>query len=186
VDVVTFDPGPAIAMLREELPGAAFAVEVPRRGMLVAGPFPDGELTAFTTVDFADLTGVAATRVVVRSLDHTPQDFLALTERVGLKGVNYAVGWTAWLDLAPEGVSKASALEGVRRRLGVPPEATVAVGDGRNDIEMLGWAARSVAMGQAPAEVVAAAGEVTKPVEEDGLAEVLEGILAGAGPRAGR
>ena len=41
---------------------------------------------------------------------------------MGLHGVSYAVGWSAWLDLAPEGVSKASALEQVRRvrRLAVP------------------------------------------------------------------
>ena len=38
-------------------------------------------------------------------------------ERIGLHGVSYAVGYTAWLDLAPEGVSKGSALELVRRRL---------------------------------------------------------------------
>ena len=181
VDVVTFDPAPALALLRDDLPQAAYAVEEPGGGILVAGPFPEGELTGdLRHVDFAELAGTAATRVVVRSPEHTPQDFLELTERVGLKGVNYAVGWTAWLDLAPEGVSKASALEGVRLRLGVPAERTVAVGDGRNDLEMLAWAHRSVAMGQAPEEVRAAATEVTGSVEDDGLADVLEGLLDGA------
>jgi hypothetical protein len=52
-----------------------------------------------------ELLDVPATRVVVRSPSHTPEEFLELTERIGLHGVNYAVGWTAWLDLAPEGVS---------------------------------------------------------------------------------
>jgi len=54
----------------------------------------------------------------------------------------------------------------------------VAVGDGRNDIEMLRWAARGVAMGNAPAEVQAVADEVTGPVGADGLADVLESLLA--------
>jgi len=185
VDVVTFDPAPALALLRDDLPQAAYAVEEPSGAVLVAGPFPEGELTGdLRQVEFDELAGTAATRVVVRSPEHTPQEFVELTERVGLKGVNYAVGWTAWLDLAPEGVSKASALEGVRRRLRVPAERTVAVGDGRNDLEMLAWAHRSVAMGQAPDEVRAAAGEVTAPVEEDGLADVLEGLLPD-GPVAG-
>ncbi|SDQ21008.1 HAD family hydrolase [Quadrisphaera sp. DSM 44207] len=179
VDLATFDPSPALALLRAELPGAAFAVEVEGEGILVAGPFPEGELEGdLRAVEFADLAGASATRVVVRSPDHTSQQFLEMTERVGLKGVSYAVGWTAWLDIAPEGVSKASALEQVRERLGVPPTATVAAGDGRNDLEMLAWAHRSVAMGQAPPEVLAAAGEVTAPVEEDGLADVLEDVLA--------
>ena len=58
---------------------------------------------------------------------------------------------------------------------------TVAVGDQRNDLEMLDWAARGVAMGQAPDEVKAAADEVTGTVEEHGLAQLLrtlEGVEA--------
>ncbi len=182
VDVVTFDPSAALELLRAELPDAAFAVEVADGGVLVAGSFPEGELSGgpggLRPVEFAELAGLAATRVVVRSPEHTPQDFLELVGRVGLAGVNYAVGWTAWLDLAPQGVTKASALELVRERLGVAPEATLAVGDGRNDVEMLRWAARGVAMGQGPAEVLAAAGEVAASVDDDGLADVLEGLLA--------
>jgi hydroxymethylpyrimidine pyrophosphatase-like HAD family hydrolase len=53
----------------------------------------------------------------------------------------------------------------------------VAVGDQRNDIEMLQWAARGVAMGNAPEEVKAVADEVTGSVEEAGLAAVLESLL---------
>jgi hydroxymethylpyrimidine pyrophosphatase-like HAD family hydrolase len=56
----------------------------------------------------------------------------------------------------------------------VPAEATLAVGDGGNDIEMLRWAGLGVAMGHAPDEVKAAADEVTGSVHEDGLAQVLE------------
>lgn len=179
VDVVTFDPAPALRLLREHLPGAAFAVEDVGSGFRLAGPFPDGELTGrLTVVPFDELLDLPATRVVVRSPDHTPQDFLDLTHRIGLHGVNYAVGWTAWLDIAPEGVSKASALEGVRERLGVEAESTLAVGDGRNDLEMLRWAARSVAMGNAPPEVRDAAGEVTGDVLDDGLADVLEPLVS--------
>ena len=177
-DVVTFDPWSALLRLREELPRAAYAVETAASDFLVAGEFPDDEMAErVTLVDFTQLQGVPATRVVVRSTDHTPQEFMEITAGLGLSGVNYAVGWTAWLDLAPEGVSKASALEAVRRRLGVAPERTVAVGDGRNDVEMLAWAARSAAMGQAPPEVRAAAGEVTAAVDEDGAALVLESLL---------
>jgi hydroxymethylpyrimidine pyrophosphatase-like HAD family hydrolase len=179
VDVVTFDPAPALRLLREHLPAAAFAVEDVGSGFRLAGPFPQGELTGqLTVVPFEELLDVPATRVVVRSPEHTPQDFLELTSRIGLHGVNYAVGWTAWLDIAPDGVSKASALERVRERLGVGSVSTVAAGDGRNDLEMLGWAARSIAMGNAPDEVRAAAGEVAGDVADDGLAEVLEGLVA--------
>ena len=46
----------------------------------------------------------------------------------------------------------------------------LAIGDGRNDIEMLQWAGRGVAMGQAVEEVRAAADAVTSSVFEDGAA----------------
>lgn len=176
-DVVTFDPGPVLRLLVQDLPDAAFAVEDVGVGFKVAGRFPEDELSGtITSVPFEELLDAPASRVVVRSPEHTPQDFLEITHRLGLKGVNYSVGWTAWLDLAPEGVSKASALEAVRQRLGVDPAQTVAVGDGRNDVEMLRWAARGVAMGQAPLEVREAAGEVCASVVDDGLAEVLASL----------
>jgi hydroxymethylpyrimidine pyrophosphatase-like HAD family hydrolase len=180
-DVITFDPGPALKLLREHLPSALYLVEGPDVAgtRLVTAPFPDGELTGpVRVVPFEELAATPTTRVVVRSVDHSPQDFMDVVRDSGLHGVNYAVGWTAWLDLAPEGVSKASALEVVRSRLGIPGAATLAIGDGRNDLEMFAWAARSVAMGQAPDDVRAAAGEVTAAVQDDGVALVLESLLA--------
>jgi hydroxymethylpyrimidine pyrophosphatase-like HAD family hydrolase len=179
-DTVTFDPGPALKLLREHLPTAVYLVEGPDAAgtRLVTAPFPDGELTGpVRVVSFDELVAGPTTRVVVRSVDHSPQDFVDVVRDSGLHGVNYAVGWTAWLDLAPDGVSKASALEVVRGRLGLPASATLAVGDGRNDLEMFAWAARSVAMGQATDDVRAAATQVTAAVEEDGAALVLEALL---------
>ena len=72
---------------------------------------------------------------------------------------------------------EAPALELIRRKLGVEPSLTVAVGDQRNDLEMLRWAARGVAMGNAPDEVKAVADEVCGHVDDDGLADVLRSLL---------
>jgi hydroxymethylpyrimidine pyrophosphatase-like HAD family hydrolase len=182
-EVVTFDPTPALKLLREHLPTALFAVEEVGRGYRLTAPFPPGELDGEEViVDFERLLDGPASRVIVRSPEHTSADFLALTEELGLHGVNYFVGWTAWLDLAPAGVSKASALEQVRQTLGVDRLATMAVGDGRNDLEMFSWAARSVAMGNSEPDVKAAADEVTEGVEADGVAAVLRGLLNGTRP----
>ena len=178
VEVVTFDPAPALRMLREHLPSAVYAVEDFGMGFRLTGPFPDGELIGrLTVVPFDELLTTPATRVVVRSPEHTPEDFLALVHRLGLHGGSYAVGWTAWLDIAPEGVSKAHGLAIAAEALGVGPADVLAVGDGRNDIEMFGWAGRSVAMGQSPPDVKVAADEVCGTVEDDGLADVLELLL---------
>ncbi|HEY5181827.1 MAG TPA: HAD family hydrolase [Dermatophilaceae bacterium] len=178
LDTVTFDPGPALEMLRGSWPDAVVAVEELGVGFKVSAPFPDDELMGeLRVVSWAELSESPATRVTFRSPTGTAEDFLALVERIGLHGVNYAVGFTAWLDINPEGVSKASALELIRRRLGVEPVHTVAVGDQRNDIEMLQWAARGVAMGNAPDEVKVAADEVTLHVDEDGLVPILKSLL---------
>jgi len=175
--VETFDPTSVLTTIRSYLEGARYAVEDEVGFYRYTEAFPDNVLgLASERVGFEELLGTTATRVVVISPDHAVEDFLGVVERMGLHRVSYAVGWTAWLDIAPDGVNKATALERVREALGFSASNVVAVGDGRNDIEMLEWASREgrgVAMGQAPQEVVAAASEVTKSVVEDGLAVVL-------------
>jgi hydroxymethylpyrimidine pyrophosphatase-like HAD family hydrolase len=54
------------------------------------------------------------------------------------------------------------------------------IGDGRNDIEMLQWAAqqgRAVAMGQAPEEVRIHANETTGDFTQDGVASALSSLV---------
>ncbi|WP_277050201.1 HAD family hydrolase [Ruania albidiflava] len=177
-DIVTFDPGPTLRLLREHLPEGIFAVEDLGRGYAVTSEFPAGELSgAVRVIDFEQMCAEPAVRVTVRAPGLGSADFHDLVNRSGLHGVSYAVGWTAWLDIAPDGVSKASALELVRQRLDVPPEATLAAGDGQNDIEMLGWAGVSVAMGGADEVTRAAARWHTGPVEAEGLVPVLDAVL---------
>ncbi len=178
VDRVTFDPKPALNALRERLPLAKYALEDDQGRFLATESFQDASFGAIAqSASFEELLGANAVRVVVFSTDSTAEEFGTAVEAIGLHGVTYSVGWTAWLDIAAAGVTKASALELLRRKLGGDPALTVAVGDGRNDIEMLSWAARGVAMGQAPPEVRAAASEVTGSVDDDGAAKVLRSLI---------
>jgi len=171
----TFDAAPAVAAVLEHHPDALVAVEERGVGYRVNRPFPEGELTGeFTIADVADLVAVPVSRVIIRDPDATADDFVALGRRLGLQGTDYVVGWTAWLDLAPLGVSKASGLESVARELGIGAADVLAIGDGRNDVEMLGWAGRGVAMGQAIEEVKAAADDVTATVYDEGAALELD------------
>lgn len=179
VDVITFDPGPALRLLRDHAPEVIFAVEDLGRGFKVTRPFPDGELTgAQEVVSFDELVAAPATRVTLRAPEWTSQEFHDLVSSSGLHGVSYAVGWSAWLDMTPDGVSKASALEAVRQRYDVPKERTLVAGDGQNDIEMFRWAGVAVAMGGADETTKAAATAVTGPVELDGLVSVLDALPA--------
>lgn len=174
----TFDPGPALRALRKRLPTAKYALEDEDGNFLSTERFQDASFGVEAIgVDFHTMLEATAVRVVVFSAENTPEEFNEAIEHIGLAGVTYSVGWTAWLDIAAAGVTKASALENLRTRLGVDASRTVAIGDGRNDIEMLAWANRGVAMGQAPEEVVAAADEVTKSVYDDGAAHVLRSLL---------
>ena len=82
-----------------------------------------------------------------------------------------------WLDITARDVNKAVALDGVRKHLNIPAERTVAVGDGINDLTMLAWAGRSVAMGHAPAIVRSAADETTGAIDQAGALAVLRSLV---------
>jgi Cof subfamily protein (haloacid dehalogenase superfamily) len=184
-DVVTFDPAEVLAQLIEHLPEAHFAVEDLDGSYRFHRPFPTyalGDQNFETPLE--ELMHHPVSRVVVLSPEHEVDDFLGLISKIGLASVSYAIGYTAWLDISPQGVSKASALEVQRLRLGISNEKVLVIGDGRNDIEMFQWAKTNgglaFAMGQAPEEVQLAATDVTSSVTDDGVARVLagfEGIL---------
>lgn len=158
----TFDPAEVIRRVEEFAPGTLIAVEEIGRGFRLSGPFPHGDLTGELVIeDVAQLSSRPVTRVILRDPYASDEDFLALAEHLGLHGVTYFVGWSAWLDIAPEGADKATALAAIAAELGVDRGDVLALGDGRNDLEMLRWAGRGVAMGDAPAEVQQAADHVT-------------------------
>jgi Cof subfamily protein (haloacid dehalogenase superfamily) len=176
---VTFDARETLKLLLEHVPDAGVAVEVVGRGYRLNKSFPEGEITGEMWLQSVDeLVAEPVTRVIVRDPSQSAEEFVELAERLGLHGTNYAVGYTAWLDLAPEGVSKASALAEVADRLGVPRSQVLAIGDGRNDVEMLRWAGRGVAMGGSPLEVQDSADDVTEDVHHDGVALELDRYFA--------
>ncbi|MGP6170559.1 HAD family hydrolase [Microbacterium sp. A196] len=183
--VETFDPSEVLALLTERLPEAHYMVELGDGLRLFTGEVGDWTLEGGRQVDLAELGALPVSRVVVVSPGHDEEDFHRLVAETGLNEVSYAIGWTAWLDIAPQGVDKGSALAKVHSELGIDGGRVMVVGDGRNDIGMFEWArelgGRAVAMGQAPDEVKDAAGSVTADVEEGGLADALDALLAHPG-----
>lgn len=170
VKAVTFDPRAVIEKVESYAPGTLIAVEEIGRGYRLSGPFPHGDLTGEMVIeDVEQLSSRPVTRIILRDPTRSDGDFVALAERLGLHGVQYYVGYSAWLDIAPEGVTKAAALADVVAELGIDAADVLAVGDGRNDVEMLEWAGRGVAMGQAPTEVQDVADVVTGTYDERGL-----------------
>lgn len=177
-DVRTFDPSEALERLYSAIPDALFAVEALHEPRRLTGHFPEGELSGPSViVPIEELSIPHATRLTVRHPSMDSAKLHSLVSQAGLHGVEYAIGWTAWLDVSPEGVSKAAALEKLCSKHSISPHATVAVGDGGNDIEMLHWAHMGVAMGNASEDIARHANIRTDSVDNDGLALVLEALL---------
>lgn len=78
------------------------------------------------------------------------------------------------IEVAAAGVTKGAALSVLAEGWGIDRADVVAFGDMPNDLEMLQWAGRSVAMANAHPEVAAVAGEIGPHHDEDGVALVLE------------
>ena len=83
-----------------------------------------------------------------------------------------------FLELASPEVSKGAGLGFVAEQLGFSAAETVAFGDGDNDVELLDWAGYSVAVANAQADLRARADFVCPPVQEEGVAQVIEAMLA--------
>ncbi|WP_295012569.1 HAD family hydrolase [uncultured Microbacterium sp.] len=185
--VETFDPSAVLALLHEHLPEARYMVELGSGQRLFTAELDDWTLDGGREVPFAELAAQEVSRVVVVSPGHDEDDFHRLVQEAGLNEVSYAIGWTAWLDIAPRGVDKGTALERVRHEREADGERILVAGDGHNDVNMFAWSqalgGRAVAMGQAPDEVKAAAGEVTQDVERGGLAIALDSVATGVLPR---
>ena len=184
--VITFDPAAVIEKVLREHPTAALAAEVVGQGYRVTKHFPDGDLTGeIEKVSVDALAGSDVTRLVVRDPHASDTEFVRLAERIGLHGVSYFVGWSAWLDIAPAGVNKATALAEVVAGLGYGAGDVLAIGDGRNDVEMLAWAGRGVALGDGCTEARAAADHVTGAFSDGGTAHELDRWFTGR-PAYGR
>lgn len=179
--IETFDARPVLTLLAERLPEAHYMVELASGLRLFTGEVDDWTLEGGRQVGFDELGSEPVSRVVVVSPGHDEEDFHRLVVDAGLNEVSYAIGWTAWLDIAPMGVDKGTALARVHAELGIEDGQVFVAGDGRNDIGMFTWAlgvgGRAVAMGQATDDVKDAAGEITADVADGGLALALDTLL---------
>ena len=85
------------------------------------------------------------------------------------------------LEIAALGVSKASTLAVLAEQQGLGPQDVVAFGDMPNDVPMLRWAGTGVAVADAHPEAIAAASIVAPACADDGVAQVVERLLAEQG-----
>jgi len=91
--------------------------------------------------------------------------------------INAVFSEETYLEILPSGSSKGAALVEMANALRIPLEATIAVGDNLNDLEMIQAAGLGVAMGNALPELQSQAGYVTSTNDEEGLAEVIHRFI---------
>ena len=110
--------------------------------------------------------------------DPSEMDALEVVMKARFDGRLYiAKSLPHFLEFAAQEVTKAAGLAFVAERLGFSREATVAFGDGENDVELIEWAGYGVAVANAHERVLGIADWVCPSVDEEGVAQVIEGLL---------
>ncbi|MFD3544988.1 Cof-type HAD-IIB family hydrolase [Streptomyces sp. NPDC058655] len=178
--------GSVVEALRAAAPGTSFAVEL-TTGISYEPEYPpffqDPGATVATAEKLLHEDTDEGSAPVLKLLAHhselAPDAFLALARSAaGAYASITRSSPTSLLEISGPGVSKASTLELCCAERGIAPAEVVAFGDMPNDVEMLGWAGTSYAMGNAHPDVIAAASGRTTANNEDGVAVVIERILA--------
>lgn len=126
-------------------------------------------------------------KMLCRDESSRADPMLALARRV-LAGIAEPVHSNvagSMLEVSALGVSKASTLAELVAERGCSARDVVAFGDMPNDVAMLRWAGCSYAMEGGHPEAIAAADALAPPCDEDGVAQVLERLLASATPDSG-
>jgi Cof subfamily protein (haloacid dehalogenase superfamily) len=125
-----------------------------------------------------ELTSVPAVKLLARSSTADPDDFLELVSRtLGDRAEATRSSSSALVEISAAGVTKAAGLAWLCERQGVTAEQVVAFGDMPNDIPLLTWAGRGVAVGNAHPALRAIADDTTGTNDADGVADYLASLF---------
>lgn len=169
--------------LRAEVPGVSFAVEiVDSRQMRHESHYPlrwDADADAIRAVESPEeLLAAPAVKLLVRAGEQDPDVFVRVVAGA-LEGLAEAThsSYSGLIEVSAAGVTKAAGLAWYAARLGIDERDVLAFGDMPNDVPMLAWAGRAVAVANAHPAVREIADEVTGANTEDGVAAYLEKIF---------
>ena len=178
----------AIHSIRQKLPGVAIGVGI--RGQLVGEPdiakalpaMPAG-VTSFPAKIVPDvmqeMTSNAQDIVVYHSDYHSRIEDLyeIVGEIVRDKQIDVVFSGLPMVEIVPAGCGKETGLSWLCSHLGIASTEVIAFGDGMNDLSMLKWAGKGIAMGQSVDRVIGCADEVTLANSDDGVAVWIEAQL---------
>jgi len=171
------------AALREVLPDAVLALETTSGYRREPAFRPHHEVAqAALAADLPQLLadGPLVLKVLCRVEGMRADPILAVARAalVGLAEPVHSCSEASFIEISALGVSKASTLAALAAERHVLPEEVVAFGDMPNDVPMLRWAGCGYAMADGHDEAIAAADALAPPCSQDGVAQVLEDLLA--------
>jgi Cof subfamily protein (haloacid dehalogenase superfamily) len=176
----------AVRLVREAAPGTVYAVEQ-TYGFYQEPAYPKLHLEIPDNLAPAERllapdapgAGEPVLKILAYHPELDPDAFLTLARvALGDRANVTRSSPSALLEISGPGVSKASTLALCCAERGISPREVVAFGDMPNDVEMLTWAGQSYAMGNAHPDVLAAASGQTVDNNDDGVAIVIEQMLA--------
>lgn len=165
----------------ERVPGAGFAVETGHRVLFEPGYAyrPTHDVDRVEVDGYDELRSEPAVKLMVWLPERDPD--AAWAKLAPTLSDIVTCTWSADrapLEIAAPGVSKAAALDVLCGSWGVTSAEVVAFGDAVNDLPMMTWAGASYAVANAHPAVLAAATHRTVTNDEDGVALVIESLLA--------
>jgi hypothetical protein len=161
--------------LRERLPGIVFAVEheafAHEPGFAAWGWEPPAGTRVANALELLE---DPTTKLILCHADHEVEVVAAVARDVVGDALTVVQSGGEAVEVTAVGVNKAAGLAEVAAEHGIDQADVIAFGDYPNDVPMLAWAGRGVAVANAHAEVLAVADEVTASNDDDGVAIVLE------------
>jgi Cof subfamily protein (haloacid dehalogenase superfamily) len=133
---------------------------------------PDLESAARADVVMMSVVADAAAIEALR-----PRALHALGGRVRAHALQNPKSGAHSLEILAPGTGKWPALRRLAAAEGIAPHEIVAVGDARNDVDLIEGAGLGIAMGNAVPELLAVADRVVSANDRDGVVEAIEAVL---------
>ncbi len=167
-------------IVRAAIPGVSFAIETAYDGFAREPGYrsDNAEMGVPRVGPIEELAADGVVKLLVRHEHIGPDDLLAWAKELAGDLVELThSSRSGLLEVSAAGVTKASTLGRLAENLGVEPQEVVAFGDMPNDLPMLAWAGTGYAVANAHPDVLASAARTAPANDEDGVAQIVEGLL---------
>jgi len=175
-----------MSRVRTLVPGTVFASVGPTR--FVADP-DYAALCEFTdhhrdpaTMELSDSSALDTepiVKIVARHPEVTSEHLFRTVAAAGMPQVTPTHSGAPYLEMAADGVSKATGLSRLCTQWGIDPSEVAACGDAINDLPMLLWAGLALCPANAAPDTLAVADTILPSNDDDGVAVYLESLIAG-------